>query len=103
MGTNCVGMMILCLVVRVVVLVVLSISMHAIHVAPAQTLWRRWDLAAIDTAISSERELLAKDLTDYKYSTGDRLEALLMEKGGSPVRAMVVSTWRSGSTFLGIT
>ena len=56
----------------------------------------------IDTAISSERELLAKDLADYKNSTGDGLEAFLMEKGGSPVRAMVVSTWRSGSTFLGI-
>ena len=26
---------------------------------------------------------------------------LVMEEGGQPVRALVVSTWRSGSTFVG--
>jgi len=55
----------------------------------------------IDAAITSERELLTKDLDGYKTTTGEKLENFLMEKGGNPVRAMVATTWRSGSTFLG--
>eukprot|EP00092_Neocalanus_flemingeri_P015418 GFUD01016686.1.p1 GENE.GFUD01016686.1~~GFUD01016686.1.p1 ORF type:complete len:455 (+),score=127.05 GFUD01016686.1:199-1563(+) len=55
----------------------------------------------IDAAISSERELVAKDLDGYQTTTGEKVDTFLMEKGGSPVRAMVATTWRSGSTFLG--
>eukprot|EP00092_Neocalanus_flemingeri_P003491 GFUD01003744.1.p1 GENE.GFUD01003744.1~~GFUD01003744.1.p1 ORF type:complete len:388 (+),score=116.46 GFUD01003744.1:603-1766(+) len=55
----------------------------------------------IDAAISSERELVAKDLDGYQTTTGEKVDSFLMEKGGSPVRAMVATTWRSGSTFLG--
>jgi len=55
----------------------------------------------IDAAITSERELLTKDLDGYKTTTGEKLDNFLMEKGGNPVRAMVATTWRSGSTFLG--
>jgi len=55
----------------------------------------------IDTAISSEREFLAKDLEGYKTPNGEDLKTFLMENGGHPVRAMVATTWRSGSTFLG--
>ena len=45
--------------------------------------------------------MLEKDLDGYKTTTGKKLENFLMEKRGNPVRAMVVTTWRSGSTFLG--
>ena len=55
----------------------------------------------IDTIITGERDLLEKDLDGYKTTTGKKLENFLMEKRGNPVRAMVVTTWRSGSTFLG--
>jgi len=55
----------------------------------------------IDSAISSEREMLVKDLEGYQTTNGEKVDSLLMEKGGSPVRAMVATTWRSGSTFLG--
>jgi len=55
----------------------------------------------IDAAISSERDLLAKELEGYQTTTGEKVDTFLMEKGGNPVRAMVATTWRSGSTFLG--
>ena len=55
----------------------------------------------IDAAISSERDLLARELEGYKTTTGEKVDTFLMEKGGNPVRAMVATTWRSGSTFLG--
>jgi len=55
----------------------------------------------VDVAISSERDLIAKDLEGYQTTTGEKVDSFLMEKGGNPVRAMVATTWRSGSTFLG--
>ena len=32
---------------------------------------------------------------------GEPLDSLVMAEGGQPVRALVTTTWRSGSTFLG--
>ena len=32
---------------------------------------------------------------------GAPLDSLVMARGGQPVRALVATTWRSGSTFLG--
>ena len=46
--------------------------------------------------------MLARELEGYKTTTGEKVDTFLMEKGGNPVRAMVATTWRSGSTFLGI-
>jgi len=34
----------------------------------------------------------------YIYS---KLEDLVMEKGGRPMRSIILTSWRSGSTFLG--
>lgn len=43
------------------------------------------------------------DLMHYNFSFAGvrKIEDLLMEYGGSPVRTLIVSTWRSGSSFLG--
>ena len=36
-----------------------------------------------------------------KIKIRSKLEDLVMEKGGNPLRSVVLTTWRSGSTFLG--
>lgn len=55
----------------------------------------------IEHAVKDERELLAKEMEGYRSPSGASLSSLMSEKGGQPLRAMVVTTWRSGSTFLG--
>jgi len=55
----------------------------------------------ISEAIEKERKFLVEDLAGFESVGGDPLSELMMESGGQPVRAMVSTTWRSGSTFLG--
>lgn len=38
---------------------------------------------------------------NFSYSGVHGLEDLVMELGGKPMRSIIVSTWRSGTTFLG--
>uniref|UniRef100_A0A1E1W9V6 Sulfotransferase domain-containing protein n=1 Tax=Pectinophora gossypiella TaxID=13191 RepID=A0A1E1W9V6_PECGO len=38
---------------------------------------------------------------NFSYSGVHKLEDLLMEAGGQPLRSIIISTWRSGTTFLG--
>jgi len=78
-----------------------QLSARPRSIQASQTEGLRSSSSKIEAAISSERELLAQDLAGYQTSTGEELDAFLMEKGGNPVRAMVATTWRSGSTFLG--
>jgi len=59
------------------------------------------DRYKIDNAIKNERGLLGKALAEYETVSGEKIDNFFMEKGGNPVRAMVATTWRSGSTFLG--
>jgi len=47
--------------------------------------------------VREEQDLLKEELKEYKFHKGENLSSLT----GSPVRAMVATTWRSGSTFLG--
>ncbi|ODM97584.1 Carbohydrate sulfotransferase 4 [Orchesella cincta] len=60
--------------------------------------FRRW-------AINKQREAIAQEMKGYKYQTGKnvKLNDLVMEKGGQPIRNVIFTTWRSGSTFLGET
>ena len=51
--------------------------------------------------ISKERALLAEDMAGFEAINGEAVKNYMMESGGQPVRAMVTTTWRSGSTFLG--
>lgn len=52
--------------------------------------------------LESERKSVRLQLSGYKFADPDKsLESLVPELGGTPQTALVVTTWRSGSTFLG--
>ncbi|CAG9575652.1 unnamed protein product [Danaus chrysippus] len=50
------------------------------------------------TRIKIRHELLVYNFT---HSGVKKLEDLVMESGGQPLRSLIISTWRSGTTFLG--
>ncbi|XP_046426414.1 carbohydrate sulfotransferase 5-like isoform X2 [Neodiprion fabricii] len=61
----------------------------------------------IEQIMSEQPELISNAMEDYQYPNGkynisaSKLEDLVMEQNGRPVRSLIVTTWRSGSTFLG--
>ena len=56
----------------------------------------------IEYIIQRERVRIARSLANYTYKDSKtHLSDHLMEAGGKPIRAMIATTWRSGSTFLG--
>lgn len=65
------------------------------------------DLLAIQTALHAQRRLIQNEMKDYAFPRGKynvsarRLSDLVPEQGGVPVRSIILTTWRSGSTFLG--
>ncbi|XP_058808563.1 carbohydrate sulfotransferase 4 isoform X2 [Phymastichus coffea] len=64
-------------------------------------------LLEIAEVVEQQRRAIEKEMEDYVYPNGkygvyaNKLEDLVMEKNGNPVRSVIVTTWRSGSTFLG--
>jgi len=79
----------------------ISQSAKKLNTAPPLIESHRSSSSKIDAAIKKEREFLKNDLLEYKTSSGKGIDSHILEKGGVPVRAMVATTWRSGSTFLG--
>jgi hypothetical protein len=57
----------------------------------------------IEKILEKTRTKIRIELSNYNFSTSGahNLEDLLMESGGKPVRSLIISTWRSGTTFLG--
>ncbi|XP_046596048.1 carbohydrate sulfotransferase 5-like isoform X2 [Neodiprion lecontei] len=61
----------------------------------------------IEKILNMQRELIIEDMKNYEYPNGkynisaSKLEDLVMEKKGTPIRSIIVTTWRSGSTFFG--
>lgn len=61
----------------------------------------------IDDVLNYQRQFIADEMANYEYPNGrfgvdaKNLAELQMEQGGSPMRSIVVSSWRSGTTFLG--
>lgn len=55
----------------------------------------------IQDVISQQRNIILQELDDYKFPEGDNLEDYTLVTGGQPVRTVIITTWRSGSTFLG--
>ncbi|KAF7994922.1 hypothetical protein HCN44_004394 [Aphidius gifuensis] len=61
----------------------------------------------IHEVIEMQKKILERELEDYNYpldKTGlnvSSFDDLMMEKGGRPMRSIILATWRSGSTFLG--
>jgi chondroitin 6-sulfotransferase 3 len=61
----------------------------------------------IDDVLNYQRQQIAEEMQYYEYPNGrfgieaKNLQELTMETGGTPMRSIILSTWRSGSTFLG--
>lgn len=51
--------------------------------------------------LAAQREALQEEMTGFPLPDNRPLSQLAMESGGQPVRSLVITTWRSGSTFLG--
>lgn len=56
-----------------------------------------------DKILEKTRENIRLALGNYNFSYSGvrRLEDLTLETGGQPLRSVIISTWRSGTTFLG--
>ncbi|XP_037961155.1 carbohydrate sulfotransferase 5 [Teleopsis dalmanni] len=63
--------------------------------------------ATISDVLTAQRSKILIEMENFEYPSGrfgvdaDKLTDLTPESGGMPVRSLVVTTWRSGSTFLG--
>ncbi|CAL4124629.1 unnamed protein product, partial [Meganyctiphanes norvegica] len=54
--------------------------------------------------LKREREIIAKEMHGYTFHSKLPVRSageLIPEQGGRPVRSIVITTWRSGSTFVG--
>ncbi|XP_077266161.1 carbohydrate sulfotransferase 5 isoform X2 [Temnothorax americanus] len=64
-------------------------------------------IAEIQEVVDQQRRAIAREMENYEYPNGryginvSKLEDLVMEKGGRPMRSVILTSWRSGSTFLG--
>lgn len=58
----------------------------------------------VQNILEKTRSKIKSELANYNFSRTkgeDSLDKLLLESGGQPLRNLIVSTWRSGTTFLG--
>ncbi|KAJ9587785.1 hypothetical protein L9F63_018768, partial [Diploptera punctata] len=61
----------------------------------------------IEEVVSEQRRLIAEEMMMFPYPNGmynnsaRSLQDLVPELGGNPVKSLIITTWRSGSTFLG--
>ncbi|XP_061714519.1 carbohydrate sulfotransferase 4-like [Cydia pomonella] len=57
----------------------------------------------IDKILEKTRGKIKLELSNYNFthSGAKNLQDLLLESGGKPLRSLIISTWRSGTTFLG--
>ncbi|XP_046738517.1 carbohydrate sulfotransferase 5-like [Diprion similis] len=64
-------------------------------------------LSEIQQVIDLQRSTIYEEMIDYQFPNGgysiycSKLEDLVMESDGNPMRSIIVTTWRSGSNFLG--
>ncbi|KMY88540.1 uncharacterized protein Dsimw501_GD23416, isoform B [Drosophila simulans] len=59
--------------------------------------------ATIVDVLSAQRSRILAEMENFEYPRGgaERLTDMTPETNGTPVRSVVVTSWRSGSTFLG--
>lgn len=55
----------------------------------------------IQDVIAQQKSVLLNELSNYKFPEGDNLEDYTPITAGRPQRTVIITTWRSGSTFLG--
>ncbi|XP_017878288.1 carbohydrate sulfotransferase 5-like isoform X1 [Ceratina calcarata] len=64
-------------------------------------------LFEVQEVVDQQWRAIEKDMEGYNYPNGrygvnvSKLEDLVLEKGGRPMRSVILTSWRSGSTFLG--
>ncbi|XP_077284051.1 carbohydrate sulfotransferase 3 [Arctopsyche grandis] len=69
---------------------------------PASSLSHNRSQLSIEEVISLQRARIQHEMRDYRFEAGSRgLEGLTPETGGTPRRSLILTTWRSGSTFVG--
>uniref|UniRef100_A0A182KFG7 Sulfotransferase domain-containing protein n=1 Tax=Anopheles christyi TaxID=43041 RepID=A0A182KFG7_9DIPT len=54
-----------------------------------------------EDVLNYQRALIAAECTDSSYGERKLPDGLTPETGGKPTRSIIITTWRSGSTFLG--
>lgn len=56
----------------------------------------------IGDILTAQRQRIAEEMENFEYSRdAEQLSALTPESGGTPYQSVIITTWRSGSTFLG--
>lgn len=65
------------------------------------------ETATIGDILTLQRARIAREMENFDYPCGrfgvdaEKLSDMTPETGGKPVRSVIITTWRSGSTFLG--
>jgi len=54
-----------------------------------------------DYIIENQRVRIDHEMDQFPFENNQELMDLIPDQGGRPIRAMIATTWRSGSTFLG--
>ncbi|XP_062127355.1 carbohydrate sulfotransferase 4 [Drosophila sulfurigaster albostrigata] len=71
---------------------------------PSQTAATIYNMTAtIVDVLAAQRARILTEMENFEYPRGgaEKLNDMTLETGGTPVRSIVVTSWRSGSTFLG--
>lgn len=61
----------------------------------------------IEDVLNYQRSRIADEMAEFEYPNGaysneaTKLADMTPETGGTPIRSIIITTWRSGSTFLG--
>ena len=58
-------------------------------------------LLSVKEVVRLQQSAIRYALKDYPFPAGRRLNDYTLAAGGRPLRTVIVTTWRSGSTFLG--
>lgn len=58
-------------------------------------------VVTIDDVIKHQKYYMHKRFADFPFPSNLKLSNFTLATGGQPVRSVVITTWRSGSTFLG--
>ncbi|XP_030758231.1 carbohydrate sulfotransferase 4-like [Sitophilus oryzae] len=75
-----------------------SVAFQAIEIEQPRVLNNH---ISIEELVNIQRTKLQRELQDYKLPDRESLANLTIEDGGQPIRTVIITTWRSGSTFLG--
>ncbi|KAH8297901.1 hypothetical protein KR018_000501, partial [Drosophila ironensis] len=77
-------------------------SMQQQQQQPSQTVVYNLTATIVDV-LSAQRSRILAEMENFEYPRGgaERLADMTPETNGTPVRSVVVTSWRSGSTFLG--